>query len=115
MKKLIIPAAAAMSLLVTVAFAPTAARAQHRCDNPSGIADTRACEEAAEGPAALRNFVWRTRMIWGLYYWDYAPRDVQVTSESATVKAASRAAESRQAAVVATSFALDLSHSGTHL
>ena len=54
-------------------------------------------------------------MIWGLYYWDYAPRDAQGASESATVKAASRAAESRQAAVVAKSFALDVAQSGTHL
>jgi hypothetical protein len=74
-----------MSLLATVAFAPTAARAKHRCDNPSGSADTRACQKAAEGPDALRNFIVRTRMIYGLYYFDYAPRDDQSAAGSATM------------------------------
>ena len=74
------------SLLATVAFAPTTARAQHRCDHPGGLIDKRACEKAAEGPDALRNFVSRTRMIWGLYYWDYAPRDEQGAAASAPVK-----------------------------
>ena len=77
MNRLVIPTVAAMSLLATVAFTPTAADAKHRCDNPSGSADTRACQKAAEGPDALRTFVFRTRMIYGLYYFDYAPRDDQ--------------------------------------
>ena len=85
MNRLIIPTVAAMSLLATVAFAPTAAHAKHRCDNPSGGADTRACQKAAEGPDALRTFVLRTRMIYGLYYFDYAPRDDQSAAGSATM------------------------------
>jgi len=85
MNRLVIPTVAAMSLLATVAFTPTAARAKHRCDNPGGIADTRACQKAAEGPDALRNFILRTRMIYGLYYFDYAPRDDQSAAGSATM------------------------------
>lgn len=29
---------------------------------------------AAEGPEALRRYVWRTRMIYNFYYNDFAPR-----------------------------------------
>lgn len=28
---------------------------------------------AAEGPEALRRYVWRTRMIYNFYYYDFAP------------------------------------------
>jgi len=52
-----------------------------------GIADTRACRKAAEGPDALRNFVFRTRMIYGLNYFDYAPHDDQSAAGSATMPA----------------------------
>jgi hypothetical protein len=92
MKKLITPAAAAMSLLVTVAFAPTVAGAKHPCDNPSGIAAARACAKAAKGPDALRNFVVRTRMIYALYYWDYAPREEQLVTEPAKLQISAAAA-----------------------
>ena len=85
MNRLVIPTVAAMSLLATVAFAPTAAVAKHRCDNPSSSVDTRACRMAAEGPDVLRTFVLRTRMIYGLYYFDYAPRDDQSAAGSATM------------------------------
>lgn len=29
---------------------------------------------AAQGPEALRRYIWRTRMIYNYYYWDFAPR-----------------------------------------
>jgi hypothetical protein len=29
---------------------------------------------AAQGPEALRRYLWRTRMIYNFYYWDFAPR-----------------------------------------
>jgi hypothetical protein len=60
------------SLFAAVAFAPSSALAQHRCDNPSGMIDKRACAKAAEGADALRIFITRTRMIWALRYEDYA-------------------------------------------
>jgi hypothetical protein len=31
-------------------------------------------EAAAQGPEALRRYVWRTRMIYNFYYYDFAPR-----------------------------------------
>lgn len=102
MKKIIIPAAAAMSLLLTAAFAPTVVAAKHRCDNPSGIADTRACAKAAEGRDALRNFVVRTRMIYSLYYWDYAPRDDQRAAASASVQPSEPTATDSDAVAIAT-------------
>jgi hypothetical protein len=102
MKKLITPAAVAMSLLVTSAFAPTTAGAKHPCANPSGIADTRACAKAAEGPDALRNFVVRTRMIYALYYWDYAPREDQPGTESARVQPSATEATGLKPVAIAT-------------
>lgn len=30
---------------------------------------------AAEGPEALRRYIWRTRMIYNFYYYDFAPRE----------------------------------------
>jgi hypothetical protein len=45
-----------------------------KCSAPNGIGERRACEKAKEGPEALRRFVERTRMIYGLHYWDFAPR-----------------------------------------
>jgi hypothetical protein len=45
------------------------------CKTPNGVAETRACEAAAKGPEELRHFVYRTRMIYGLNYQDFAPRE----------------------------------------
>lgn len=47
------------------------ALAASRCDAPLLRVDRIACAKAAEGPDALRQFVHRTRMIYGLYFWDY--------------------------------------------
>ena len=32
-------------------------------------------QAAAEGPLALRRYIWRTRMIYNFYYYDFAPRE----------------------------------------
>ena len=34
----------------------------------------RAAAAAAQGPDALRRYLWRTRMIYNFYYWDFVPR-----------------------------------------
>jgi len=77
---------AAASIFSALAFLPLAAIAEHKCDNPLSTIDQRACAKAAEGPAALRSFVSRTKTIWGLYYWDYARRDEQGTVAAASMK-----------------------------
>ena len=61
-------------IFATLAFAPLTAHAADRCANPNGSVDQRACAVAAAGPEALRRFIERTRGIYGLYYYDYAPR-----------------------------------------
>jgi len=80
MHQCITQAAAVGAILSAVAFWPTAAIAEYKCDNPRSTIDQRACAKAAEGPAALRQFVARTQTIWGLYFWDYAPREDQTTA-----------------------------------
>jgi len=104
MKRFPIQTGAVASLLAAVAFAPMPALAQHRCDNPSGMIDKRACDKAAQGSNALRNFVSRTQTIWGLYYWDYARREGQNASTPTTVQTVPfAAAESNKAAVATNS------------
>jgi hypothetical protein len=62
--------------LAAVATIVTDARAEYRCDKPQGWVDARACAKAQEGPDVLRQYIHRTRMIYGLYFWDYVrPRD----------------------------------------
>jgi len=39
---------------------------------PPGEAGVR--RAAAQGPEALRRYIWRTRMIYNYYYWDFATR-----------------------------------------
>jgi hypothetical protein len=34
----------------------------------------RAAAAAAEGPDALRRYLWRTRGIYNFYYWDFVPQ-----------------------------------------
>ena len=65
---------------------PVAPAYAHRCDAPAPGAEARACAADAQGADALRRFVERTRMIYGLYYFDLrreAP-DV-VAKEKATI------------------------------
>jgi hypothetical protein len=91
MKRLSVHTSVVAALLAVIALVPTVSRAENRCDEPRSMIDQRACAKAAEGKDALRNFVSRTRMIWNLYYWDYAPRDnaaVAGTRSSATAELA---------------------------
>jgi|SRR5882672_927078 len=64
-----------LSCLVLGCAGTTSVQAEYRCDDPQGVVDRRACDKAKEGPAALRLFIHRTRAIYGLYFYDYAPRD----------------------------------------
>lgn len=66
-------ASAALPIALMATFAAEA-RAEYRCDNPQGWVDVRACAKAKEGADALRLYIQRTRMIHGLYFWDYWPR-----------------------------------------
>lgn len=58
-------------LLPGLLFLGLEARAEYRCDDPSTSVHARACEKAAEGPAALRQFVQRMRVIENLDFNDY--------------------------------------------
>jgi hypothetical protein len=58
--------------LVLAASPLLSAHAEYRCDAPQAGVHARACAAAAQGPTELRRFVERTRMIYGLSYWDYA-------------------------------------------
>lgn len=71
MKSITAPIASTLVLTV-LALVPSTSFADSRCDRPRGVGEERACAKAAEGPAALRRFITRTRMIWGLSYADYA-------------------------------------------
>ena len=85
MKRNVIQAGAMVSLLAAMACAPTVVLAQHRCDDPKGMIETRACAKAAQGPDALRRFVSRTQAIWYLYYYDYARPDPSDTATAAAI------------------------------
>lgn len=45
--------------------------AQSRCDSPANAVDRTACAKAKESPEELRRYVWRTRGVYQLYFWDY--------------------------------------------
>ena len=62
----------AATILATVLF-PGAAIAAGKCDAPKSNVEQRACAKAAQGPDALRQFIWRTRMIYALDYAEFAP------------------------------------------
>jgi len=75
MKRFQVPTLVATAAIATAAFVPVTAHADDRCARPSGSVDERACAMAAAGPETLRRFIERTRGIYGLYYFDYVPRD----------------------------------------
>jgi len=64
------PTLAAAVAAATLMFAGTA-HAEYRCDAPSANLDKRVCALAQQGPGELRHFIERTRMIYGLYFFDY--------------------------------------------
>jgi hypothetical protein len=61
---------AALSL-ATVASLPMTSHAAYRCANPQGVGEQRACAMAAVGPEELRRFIFRTRGIYTLYFFDF--------------------------------------------
>jgi len=74
--------------LAGMATMVTDARAEYRCDKPQGWVDARACAKAKEGPDVLRQYIHRTRMIYGLYFWDYVrPRDDERRAKTARTEA----------------------------
>ena len=104
MKRNVIQACVAVSLLASTAWVPTVALAQNRCDDPKGMVERRACAKAAEGPDALRHFVSRTQGIWNLYYYDYArPDPTDSPTPTAIAPHAPAAAQAGNVAVVARS------------
>ena len=68
----ILTCTSALALAMTV-VASLPARAGDRCVDARTMVDQRACHAADQGTTALRRFVERTRGIYDLYYWDYAP------------------------------------------
>lgn len=61
-------------VLAADASAPSATARAAASDRryPPGEAGVR--RAAAQGPEALRRYIWRTRMIYNYYYWDFATR-----------------------------------------
>jgi hypothetical protein len=57
--------------LLSVAISPIA-QAEFKCDQPQLTrVDATACAKAAESPSSVRQYIWRTRMIYGLQMSDY--------------------------------------------
>ena len=98
MKRRFAQCSAVASTLAAIVFAPTAT-AQNKCDNPATVIDQRVCAKADESMDALRQFIWRTRVIWNLNMADYGrserprlvisvtanpmPREMEVPSKEA--------------------------------
>jgi hypothetical protein len=61
------------AMILAAALAPASTMAAGKCDAPQNSVDKRACAKAAQGAVALRQFVWRTRMIYALNFADFAP------------------------------------------
>jgi hypothetical protein len=69
------------------------------CNNPAGIAERRACEKAAQGIDALRQFAQRTRAIHNVYLPEYEkalPAHDLATTEPETVVATSAGSDTRK-------------------
>jgi hypothetical protein len=79
-----------MNAAITVSARPSAAKS--KCDQPQGIGEQRACAEAARNFEALRSFVLRTRMIYGLYLLDFVPPEDRWTQAPAGTTLASQRA-----------------------
>ena len=84
---------------VALAVLPfVAAHAEDRCAVPQPGVAMKACAAARQGATELRRFVDRTRMIYGLYYWDYAgavPETLAGNPEDRTVAALTDASNGR--------------------
>lgn len=83
----------AFLLVPALALVSTQARAEFKCDAPSGF-DRVACEKAKESPQALRQYIQRMRGIESLYFPDYVSEAqarawLQADSDRAATKKAS--------------------------
>ncbi|MGH3851532.1 MAG: hypothetical protein ACRDRT_17890, partial [Pseudonocardiaceae bacterium] len=67
-RKIVLPLLAGALLASTVALSAHAADC--KAPDTNSWIEKRACEKANEGPVALRRFIDRTRMIYGLVYAD---------------------------------------------
>jgi len=61
----------ALLFVPALALVSTQARAEFKCATPETPFDRTACEKAAEGPDALRQYVQRMQPIANLYFFDY--------------------------------------------
>ena len=69
-----VPVIAVSFALVSFSAAPSALAAGP-CDRPTVGGEARACTARQEGPTALRRFILRTEMIYGLSYQDFEPAE----------------------------------------
>lgn len=83
----------ALAAVVMTAMAPTA-NADYRCARqPLSRVDAIACAKAAQDLNALRQFVWNTRMIHHLYFYDYVRPQAGERSVALTAPAPEQTAD----------------------
>jgi hypothetical protein len=61
-------------LVLADASAPSATARAPASDRRYRPGEAGVRRAAAQGPEALRRYIWRTRMIYNSYYWDFATR-----------------------------------------
>jgi hypothetical protein len=96
------PHSIASAVAAVLAIASTSSFAEYKCDRPQSMVDQRACAKAAQGPDALRQFIYRTRMIYGLYIWDYSLPEEQGANAAGGADGTSVAVKPSGAAQAAT-------------
>jgi hypothetical protein len=88
MNRPVVPTCRSIAIAGIVAAAAITASAtsaaKSKCDRPQGLGEQRACAEAARSFEALRAFVLRTRMIYGLYLLDFVPAEQLAAAAPAT-------------------------------
>jgi hypothetical protein len=57
--------------VLVAAIASGASAAPVDCAKPADRGEARACQAAAQGVAALRQFIWSRRTVYILYIWDF--------------------------------------------
>lgn len=88
----------AISAAVIACAVPWSAQAEYRCDPPPSRLDRNACKAAAEGPAALRQYVQRMRPFWSMRFDDYVNEATVRSWEAARAREVA-AAETEKSAV----------------
>ena len=68
---IVVAKSAALGLMLSASCQSTLAAGP--CDRPTVGGEARACAARQEGPTALRRFMLRTEMIYGLSYRDFEP------------------------------------------